>query len=319
MGAEALYMLPVSLLAGFLFFEYARRSRWGAETLWLGSLSERLGFFLWPTPPANVVNLLMLNGESILLYNAPVRERKEGVLIETPIGLVKAPEKAVQVRPLTAIFVPGRPSPLGLVVFALSGLIFAWLVFYYGYLLLGLEPDATFWTIALVLMLYIYLWYQAASTNGVEYHEYEVRGMAPPVLHAVPSSHIIGPLKQAKYTGTPILIRVTTSVRQALENVKRALGVQETSMAAELLALGEAYNITIQKAVSLKTHAARISEALGAFRTLDFRLGKITVGKVALLFFVFVVGLLVGLALGGGFVVGPPPEALAQNVGGGAP
>jgi len=40
---------------------------------------------------------------------------------------------------------------MGLVVFAMAGLIATWLSFYYGYLLLGFELDAVFATLAIVL------------------------------------------------------------------------------------------------------------------------------------------------------------------------
>lgn len=317
---EPLALLPISLLLGFLVFVQLVRSRWRGDWLWLQSWGERLGFFLWPRPPVDIVKLITLSGEQVLLYNVPIRERKERVIIDTPLGKVTSPEKASTVLPLTAIYLPNKPSPMTLVVYAMAGLIAAWISYYYGYLLLGLEPGPMFLTLAIMLLVYIYMYYQAASSNGVEYHEYEVRGLAPPFLHAVPSSAMVSPLKVAKYTGTPILIRVSKSVQEALDLVKKALGVEETSQAAELLALGEAYDTVVKKAVSLRVHSSRIQEALGAFQTLSLSFGKITVGKVALLFFVFIVGFLLGLAMDGSIMIGPPPQGYNMSgFGGGGP
>ena len=202
---------------------------------------------------------------------------------------------------------------MGLVVFAMAGLIATWLSFYYGYLLLGFEPDAVFATLAIVLFAYIYTYYQAASTHGVEYHEYEVRGLAPPYLHAVTTSTITSPIRQAKYLNIPILIRVTGTAREALDSLKRALGVESDSEVAELLALGEFTETVMRKAAPLKAEAARVEELFGVFRSLQFRFGKITVGRAALLALFFIVGVFVGFALGGGsVVVGPPPGQAAQ-------
>ncbi|MEB3787430.1 MAG: hypothetical protein GSR78_01590 [Desulfurococcales archaeon] len=307
MGYEPLALLPVSILIGFLVFAQLVRSRWKGDWLWLETWGERLGFFLWPRPPANIVKLITLSGEQLLLYNVPIRERKEQVIIDTPLGKVTSPEKASTVLPLTAVYLPSRPSPMVLVAYALAGLIAAWLVFYYGYLALGFKPDTVFVTLTIVMLAYVYMYYQAASSNGVEYHEYEVRGLAPPFMHAVPSSAMVSPLKAAKYTGTPILIRVSKSVQEALDLVKKALGVEETSQAAELLALGEAYDTVVKKAVSLRVHSSRIQEALGAFQTLTFSIGRITVGKAVLALVIFLIGVFVGWALSDKLVIGPPP------------
>ena len=316
---EPLALLPVSILLGFLLFVQLVRSRWQGNWLWLETWGDRLAFFLWPRPPVNAVKLITLSGEQLLLYNVSINERKEQVIIDTPLGKVTTPEKASTVLPLTAIYLPGKPNPMTLVVYAMAGLIGAWLAYYYGYLLMGLEPNAVFITLTIVFFAYVYMYYQAASTSGVEYHEYEVRGLAPPFLHAIPSSTMISPLRASRYTGTPILIRVSKSVQEALDLVKKALGVEETSQAAELLALGEAYDTVVKKAVSLRVHSSRIQEALGAFQTLSIQLGRITIGKVALMFFVFVVGVLVGWALGGGGIMIGPPPGQGYNFTGGGP
>ena len=323
MGGEAIFILPVSLFVGFLLFEGLIRSRWGGYGLWLHSVGERLSFLLWPRPPANVIRLIMPNGDTTLLYNLKIKEEKNGVLIETPLGYLRSPEKGSTVLPLTAIYVPGIPNPLSLIVYALAGLITAWLTFYYGYLFLGLEPDATFATLALVLILYIYTYYNAASTSGVEYHEYEVRGLAPPYMHAIPSSNITSPSKQAKYLNIPIHIKVSKSAKESLQALKRALGVESDSEVAELLAKGEFTETIMRKAAALRVEATRVEEAFESFRNLRlvFSIGRITLGKVALLFFIFIVGLLVGLALGGSSLIVGPPEQVVHNatavVGGG--
>ena len=310
MAYEPLAMLPLSILLGFLFFAWLVRSRGRGDWLWLGSWGERLGFFLWPRPPANIVKLITLSGEQVLLYNVQINERKEQVIIETPLGKVTVPEKASTVLPLTAIYVHGKPSPMTLVAYAMAGLIAAWLAFYYGYLLMGFQPDAIFATFTIVLFIYIYLYYQAASTTAAtEYHEYEIRGIAVPFMHAIPSSTMISPLRAARYSGTPILIRVSKSVQEALDLVKKALGVEETSQAAELLALGEAYDTVVKKAVSLRVHSSRIQEALGAFQTLSFSIGRITVGKVLLAFLLVGLGFAIGWAMHGSIVIVPPGQA----------
>lgn len=314
MSGEAFYMLPVSMLSGFLVFSYLAGSR--GNWLWLTSWGMRLGFFLWPRPPLKIVKLTMLDGGQLLLYDPVVRERRDGLQIETPLGIVSTPGKGSTVLPLTAIYVPGIPNPMTLIVYALAGLISAWLTYYYGYLLLGLEVDATFATLALVLMLYIYMYYNAASTSGVEYHSYEIRGLAPPFLHAVPSSEVVGPLKTAKWSNTPILIRVTDKAREGLETLKRALGVEDAGQVAELMATGELFHVVIQKATALKAGATRVSEALGAFNTLEFRIGRLTLGRTALMLLVFLVGIIVGWALGGGTVVVSPVPHNATLTGG---
>ena len=307
----AFFILPAAYLIGFLVFNNMVVSR-GGYPGWLDTVRDRLAFYVWPRPPVNVVRLIMPNGDQALLYNLRVRERKDGVIIDTPLGLLRSPEKGSLVLPLTSIHLPGRPSPLTLVVYALTGLIAFWLLFYYGYILLGYEPDIVFWTFALVAMLYIYMYYTAAANTGVEYHEYEVRGLAPPYLHAVPSSLVTSPIKAAKWLNIPIHIRVSKTAKEALDSLMNALGVKSESEVAELLAIGEFTETIMRKAAALRVEASRVEELFGAFRTLRFSFGRITVGKVALLFFVFSVGLLVGLALGGGFAIGPPPEALAH-------
>lgn len=314
---EPLALLPVSILLGFLLFVQLVRSRWQGNWLWLETWGDRLAFFLWPRPPVNAVKLITLSGEQLLLYNVSINERKEQVIIDTPLGKVTTPEKASTVLPLTAIYLPGKPNPMTLVVYAMAGLIGAWLAYYYGYLLMGLEPNAVFITLTIVFFAYVYMYYQAASTSGVEYHEYEVRGLAPPFLHAVPSSTMISPLRASRYTGTPILIRVTKSVKEAMDLVKRALGVEETSQAAELLALGEAYDTIVKKVNRSRVHDTRIELVFDPARSVQIQLGRITVGKVALLFFVFIVGFLLGLAVDGSILIGPPPGHGYNFTGGG--
>ena len=212
--------------------------------------------------------------------------------------------------PLTSIHIPGRPSPLSLVVYALSGLILFWLSFYYGFLFLGYQPDTVFWTLAIVAMIYIYMYYTAASTNGTEYHEYEVRGLAPPYLHAVPSSLVTSPIKAAKWLNIPIHIRVTKTAKEALDSIKNALGVESDSEVAELLAIGEFTETIMRKASALRVEASRVEEIFGAFRTLRFQVGRITIGKVALAFILFGIGFFVGWALSGGSVVVVPSHAI---------
>ena len=309
---EAFILLPVSLLLGFSVFSYLVNSRWGGDWLWLTSWSERLGFYFWPRPPYNVVKLVMLNGTPVLLYNLPVKERKNSIEIETPLGILSSPDKGSTVLPLTSIYIPGIPNPMTLVVYAIAGLIFSWIFFYYGYLFLGLPTDSSFATLALVLMIYIYVYYNAAASNGVEYHSYEIRGLAPPYLHAVPSSEVVGPLKAAKYNNTSIIIRVTKSVKEALGNLKRALGVESTSEVAELLALGEFVDVIMKKATMLKVEATRVEETFGAFHNLRLAVGRITIGRAVLLLIVFIIGVAVGFALGGGggLAIGPPPGAV---------
>jgi len=312
MGYEALMALPVAFLVGYMVFEYMIRSRWGGYALWLQSAGERLSFFMWPRPPYNIVHLIMPNGDHALLYNLNIRERKDGVLIETPLGYLRSPEKGSTVLPLTAVYLPGYPNPMSLVVYAIAGLITAWIVYYYGYLFLGLPTDATFGILSLVFMFYIYLYYNAASTSGVEYHEYEVRGLAPPYLHAIPSSTVTSPIKQAKYLNIPIHIRVTKTAREALEAIKNALGVSSESEIAELLATGEFTEIVMRKAAALKVEATRVQEIFSAFHNLRFAFGRFTVGRAVLLLIVFIIGVAVGFALsgGGGLAIGPPPQAV---------
>lgn len=312
MSGEALLFLPVAFLIGFLTFEYMIRTRWGGYALWLHSISERLSFYTWPRPPWNIVRIIMPNGDQALMYNVKVEEGKQGVTIETPLGLLKSPEKGSTVLPLTAIYVPGLPNPLSLVVYAVAGLITMWLAFYYGYLFLGLPTDAAFYTLTIVLMLYIYAYYNAASTSGVEYHEYEVRGLAPPYLHAIPSSTITSPIRQAKYLNIPIYIKVSKAAKDALETVKRALGVKSDNEAAELLAKGEFTEVIMEKATALRVEATRVEEAFNGFRNLRFAFGRFTVGRAVLLLIVFIIGMAVGFALGGGggLAIGPPPGAV---------
>ncbi len=302
-----LSLLPVSFLIGFLFFVFMVQSRWGTW-LWLHSWGERLAFFMWPRPPLRVVKLTFLDGTQYLLYNPAIEEQRGSAYIETPWGAVRVPELAKIVLPMTAIFLPGAPNPLTLVVYAMSGLIAMWLSYYYGYLLLGLEPTDTFILIALILMIYVYLWYQTASTTGVEYHSYEVRGLAPPAIHAVPSSELVGPLKAAKYWNTPIHVKISRQAREALYMIRDALGVQDVNEAASILAKAEFMETILQKSSELRVNAQRVQEALDAMIKLRIHLGRITVGKVALMFFVFLVGLLVGWALGGGSVVIAPVQ-----------
>ena len=303
----AFYVLPIAYLIGFLFFDAAVRGKYPG---WLDTLGERLAFYMWPRPPRNIIRLIMPNGDQALLYNQNVKERKEGVIIDTPLGHLRSPEKGSIVLPLTSIHVPGRPSPLSLVAYAAMGLIVFWIVFYYGYLLAGYTADTVFWTLILVSSIYIYMYYTAASTSGTEYHEYEVRGLAPPYLHAVPSSLVTSPIKAAKWLNIPIHIRVTKTAKEALDSIKNALGVESDSEVAELLAIGEFTETIMRKASALRVEASRVEEIFGAFRTLRFQVGRITIGKVALMALMFFVGLLVGWALSGGSVVVVPSQVV---------
>jgi len=305
---EAILMLPIALLTGYLFFELQAR-KWGPDAFWLKTAGERLNIFLWPSPPRNVVRIIMPNGMDALLYNVNVEEKRDGVIVNTPLGKLRAPETGKLLLPLTAIYLPGRPSPMTLVVYALSGLIAAWLTYYYGYLVLGLEANATFGLIAAMLLAHIYLYYRAASTTAMtEYHEYEVTGLAPPFLHAVPRN--ISPVRRAKYLNQPILIRVTKTAKESMKNLKRALSLQSDSEVAELLATGELVEVLFQNATRIRAGAMRVEKLLTSFEKarLAFSMGRITVGKVALMALMFIVGLVVGLAMGGtDIVVGPPP------------
>ena len=312
--AEALTWLAVGYGAGFLVTAYLVYARWRGDWLWLSSWGERLSFYVWPKPPENIVRLVMLDGRSMLFYNVPVKSRKETVEIETPVGRVVAVERASEPTPLTAIAVKGVHSPLGLVVYYLSGLVFAWVAFYYGYVLSGLEVDAPFLTLVAAFLAYIYLWYQAVSTNNTEYHEYVATGIAPPYIHAIPSPNLVSPLRIARYLNQPILIRVTDQARRALESLKKALGIESDSQVAELLATAEYADIVTKKAVALRVESERIAQAFRATQILSHAVGRLTLLRLAVYIGVFIFGVVFGWLLSGGgvIVVGPPPEALAQ-------
>ena len=68
----------------------------------------------------------------------------------------------------------------------------------------------------------------------------------------------------------------------------------------------------MRKASALRVEASRVEEIFGAFRTLRLQVGRITIGKVALMALMFFVGLLVGWALSGGSVVVVPSQVV-QN------
>jgi len=312
-----LLLLGISYLIGYGIADYLVRSRWGTRNwLWLTG-GEKLAFYQWPRVPENIVRLITLDGRQLLFYNAKVKEEKHMVEIETPLGRVVSPEKASTVMPLTAVYAPGIPNPLSLVVYVMGGLIAGWLIFYYGYLFAGLEPDAVFAGFAIMYMLYIYAWYQAASNNGVEYHEYVARGIAPPYIHAVPSPLLVSPLRTAKYENTPIIIRVTDGARRALEHLKRALGVESDSQVAELLASAEFADVIMRKAVDLRVESERVAQAFRSFQILS-GIGRIRLGTGLLLVLFLIIGIIIGYLLGGQVVVGPPPHYNA-SLGGGVP
>lgn len=304
-----LALLPVSFLLGFLFFSYMVWSRW-RSWLWLRGWGERLAFFAWPRPPWRVVRLTFLDGSQQLIYNPKIEEYRDGAEIETPWGIVRVPELAKTVLPMTAIFLHGMPNPMSLVIYTMSGLIAMWLSYYYGYLLLGYEATETFALISVILMLYIYAWYQAASTSGVEYHEYEVRGLSPPAIHAVPSSSMVGPMKAAKYWNTPIHIRISRQAKTALYRIKDALGVKDVNEAASILAKAEFMETILQKSVDLKQTAKRVEEALESMVRLRVYTGRITLGRTVLMIIVFALGIIIGWALSGGSVVVVPSHVV---------
>jgi len=173
-------------------------------------------------------------------------------------------------------------------------------------------------TCTLAYMAYIYLWYTAASTYGVEYHEYVARGLAPPYIHAVPSPMLVSPLKTARYENTPIIIRVTDQAKRALESLKRALGVESDSQVAELLATAEYADIVTKKAVALRVESERIAQAFRATQVLSQAVGRLTLLRLLVYMGVFVFGVLFGWLLSGGgvVVVGPPPQELGVLGGG---
>ena len=320
--ATTLLLLGVSYLLGFAVADYLVRSRWGTrDWLWLSGLGEKFGFYTWPRPPRNVVRLITVDGRSLLFYNVPVKEQKSQVEIETPLGRLVAPEKASTPLPIMAIYLPGTPSPMSLAVYALGGLIAAWITFYYGYIFMGYQPGPVFMTLALMFMGYIYLWYQAASNSAMtEYHEYIATGIAPPYLHAIPSPNLVSPIRMAKYLNMPILIRVTDGAKRALEHMKRALGVESDSQVAELLASAEFSDIIMRKAVDLRVESERVAQAFRSFAVLS-GLPRIRLGTGLLLVLFLLIGIGIGYLLGGHVVVGPPPHALynASLAGGGVP
>ena len=316
-----LLLLFISYIIGYGIADYLVRSRWGTRNwLWLTG-GEKFQFYTWPRPPLNIIRLITVDGRSLLFYNAKVKEQRDKVEIETPIGRLTAPEKAAAPLPLTAIYVPGIPNPMSLVVYVLGGIIAGWITFYYGYLFMGLKPDATFTTLALGYMLYIYMWYQAASNSAMtEYHEYIATGIAPPYLHAIPSPNLVSPIRMAKYLNMPILIRVTDGAKRALEHLKRALGVESDSQVAELLASAEFSDIIMRKAVDLRVESERVAQAFRSFAVLS-GIGRIRLGTGILLVLFLVIGIIIGYMMGGHVVVGPPPHALynASLAGGGVP
>jgi len=268
---------------------------------------ERLSFFLWPRPPRNVVRIIMPNGQDALLYNLNVEEKQDGIIINTPLGKLRAPEKAALNLPIASIHLPGKPSPMLLVIYAITGLAIWFMTYYYGYLFSGFETNAFYWFYTILLGLFIYIYYTAASSTAMtEYLEFE--GIAPPFLHAVPRN--ISPVRRAKYLNQPILIRVTKTAKESMRNLKRALSLQSDSEVAELMATGELVEVLFQNATRIRAGAMRVEKLLTSFEKarLAFSMGRITIGKVALMFMMFIVGLAVGLALGGtDIVVGPPP------------
>ncbi len=314
-----LLLLFISYIIGYGIADYLVRSRWGTRNwLWLTG-GEKFSFYQWPRPPLNVVRIITADGKSLLFYNVNVKEHRDRVEVETPIGRITAPEKASVPLPLTAIYVPGLPNPMSLVVYVLGGLIGAWLVFYYGYLLMGLQPDAIFAVLSLVFMMYIYTWYQAASSSAMtEYHEYIVTGIAPPYHHAIPSPNLVSLLRIAKYLNMPVIIRVTDGARRALEHIKRALGVESDSQVAELLASAEFSDIIMRKAVDLRVESERVAQAFRSFQVLS-GIGRIRLGTGILLVMFLIIGIIIGYLLGGQVVVGPPPGNHTYMYGGGVP
>jgi len=312
--ATTLLLLGISYLIGYGIADYLVRSRWGTRNwLWLSG-GEKFQFYQWPRPPVNIIRLITVDGRSLLFYNVNVKEQKDRVEIEAPIGRLAAAEKAVAPLPLTAVYVPGLPNPMSLVVYTLGGIIAGWLIFYYGYLFMGLEPDAVFATLALVYMSYIYMWYQAASTSAMtEYHEYIATGIAPPYIHAIPSPNLVSPIRMAKYLNQPILIRVTDQARKALEHLKKALGVESDSQVAELLASAEFADVIMRKAVDLRVESERVAQAFRSFQVLS-GIGRIRLGTGILLVVFLLIGIVIGYMLGGQVVVGPPPGNASMGV-----
>ena len=311
---ESVSLVPASLLAGFAFFLYSVRSQLRGNWLWLRSWGDRLNFYLWPSAPRNVVRLVDEHGRHLLFFDVPVMPEREGsVVLETPIGWLRSPLRARASRALTEIH--GRPGPYELALRAAAGLGAAWAFYYYTGIALSnlglMSIDPTFAMIAALMLVYPMLWWSVASRTGTEYWAFAWAGLAPPFIYVEPLlGDTISPMEYTRLRNRPVVIRVTSYARAALEEVKRSLGLGEESKttAASVLGIAEMYELLIRKAAETTARARRIAEQRLGMQFVELRLGKLTIGRVAFMFLVFIIGVFVGLALGGGgIVVGPPP------------
>ncbi len=314
---DALSLVPLAILVGFAFFAYAVKTQLRGQWLWLRSWGDRLNFYLWPSAPGNVVRLVDEHGRHLLFFDAPVLPEREGsVIVETPIGWLRSPLKASSARAITDIH--GRPGPYELALRAAAGLGAAWAFYYYTGVILAnmgfLQLDSTFAIVAMLLLVYPMVWWSVASRTSTEYWAFAWAGLAPPFIYAEPLvGDTISPMEYTRIKNRPVVIRVTRYAREALEEVKRSLGLgrgksgKADTTAAAVLGIAELYELLIRKAADIKARATRVNELLGSFRGLEIRAGKITIGKVALYALFFAIGVFVGIAIsGGGLVIGPP-------------
>ena len=303
------------VLVGYAWFYYSVHTQVG-EWFHLRDKRSRWSFFLSPYPPKNMLVLTSLSGQSDIYVDVEVKASKDGWTIEAPAGIISTPLLPKHyISMLEGALVPGVPSPYALAWRCLSGWMIGFIWGYYGIVLT--TPQELFgftleFLIPIILLInYIVYMFGAVftrlSTRNMETYVLVATALNPPAIHAVPAVGPLGisPIEYAQLTGGNISIKVDKEAVKALEEIKEALGVKEPHAGAELLATAHLLRLYRQKIASI---LARIQPLIETERLVSrVEALRLMIPKPAWLLLAFIIGLLLGWALGGGDVIVSTP------------
>ncbi len=306
-----LFLVATGVLVGFLWF-YWLVSNQVKEWFHLPKLGDRFRFFLSPYPPNNMVVLVGLSGEARVYVDAEIKSTERGYTINTPEGVIYTPVlKPKLLSILESAIVPRVYTPYALGWRALSGWMVGFLWGYYGIILATPEITLSIDFIVPLILLFNYVVYlmgnvlNKLTTPNMETHVLTANAINPPTIKALPAVGPLGlsPVEAAKLRKEKIEVKVDKEAVKALEEIRETLGV-DSHAAAELLTSAHLLRLYRQKIGSMLARVAPLIEAERVVSKVE--LLRLAVPKLVVVIIIFVLGLIVGWALGGGDIVFAP-------------
>lgn len=258
--------------------------------------------------------LTYLDGKSEVFYNVKIEKVKRGWEVRLPHATYFAPKIKESWTDLLGSNYPVRQStPYNIAIRAVGGLMTGAYIVYvlavsnvFDYIQTE-AGRAVLMSTALLAVFYTILAYRQAMVPNLRVIELVEWGISPAGRYALPSIGPRGmsPVEYAKLQGYDLKVEVPREVRELFEKLRERYQRDDIALAKILAKAEEAEKLKVEISEVKRREVYSREIARHMILTHVFR---VTTPRLAVMIVIFLVGMAIGYALGGGDIVFVPAE-----------